>query len=107
MTEGFAQIGRGAHLQGKLSGKGAVMVQGELAGEVAVEGDLLVGIGGAVDAEMASVQALRIEGKANGEYEVAGSLELGPGGELSGKARARRLEISPQARLQAHLTIQR
>jgi cytoskeletal protein CcmA (bactofilin family) len=107
MVEGFAQIGRGAHLQGKLSGKGAVMVQGELVGEVAIEGDLLVGAGGAVDAELASVQALRIEGKAKGEYEIAGPLELGPGGELRGKARARRLEISPAARLEAHLTIER
>jgi cytoskeletal protein CcmA (bactofilin family) len=104
---GYAQVGRGARLEGKLCGVGAAVVQGELVGEVELEGDLLVDAGGLLDGQPARASRVRIDGKATGSLRVRGPLEIGAGGELEGRAQAQRLEISPDASIEAQLTIRR
>jgi cytoskeletal protein CcmA (bactofilin family) len=94
-------------LEGKLSGAGAVIVQGELAGEVELEGDLLIGAGGAVEGRPARAHRVRVDGRASGSLKVKGALEIGAGGSLEGRAQAQRLQVSPEASLKADLTIKR
>jgi cytoskeletal protein CcmA (bactofilin family) len=102
---GYVQIGRGARLEGKLSGAGAVIVQGELAGEVELDGDLLVGSGGWVEGRPARATRVRVDGKASGSLKVKGALEVGAGGALEGRAQARQLQVSPEAVLEADLNV--
>jgi cytoskeletal protein CcmA (bactofilin family) len=104
---GYVQIGRGARLEGKLSGAGAAVIQGELVGEVELEGDLLVDAGGVLEGQPARASRLRIDGTATGSLRVRGPLEIGAGGVLEGRAQAQRLEISPDASIEAQLTIRR
>lgn len=105
--DGYFQVGRGDHLEGKLSGSGAVVVQGELVGEVQVEGDLLVQAGGSLQGDPARASRVRVEGRAGGTLRARGSLEVAGGGALEGRAQARRLEIAPNASVDAHLVVRR
>lgn len=104
-TEGFMQLGHGARWEGKLEGTGTVLVHGELKGEIALEGELLVHADGQLRDLRGHATRLRVEGRARGELQLAQAVQVAPAALLEGEIEAPRLDASPGARIEAMLRI--
>ncbi len=101
----FAQIGRGARVDGKLKGAGLVVTCGRLEGEIDLDGVLVVAAEGQVDVLKGRMRTLSVEGEVRGLFRVGESLELKPGGVFEGEVETARLHAAPSSRLDATVRI--
>jgi cytoskeletal protein CcmA (bactofilin family) len=79
-------------VHGRLSGKGDIVVDGRLDGDVALEGSVTVGPSGIV---VASVQAgtVVVDGVLKGNVHAASAVAVRAGGRIEGDVRAPRVAI--------------
>ncbi|MCU0254529.1 MAG: polymer-forming cytoskeletal protein [Acidobacteria bacterium] len=101
----YSQVGRGASWSGRVSGSGMLIVLGEAATDLALQGEVVVGPAGRLTAAAGRCTALRVEGQARGSYRVDGSVAVAPGGVLSGAVAARRFDAARAAHLDGRLEI--
>ncbi len=101
----FGQVGEGATLAGKLRGRGVVIAQGRIEGEVELDGELIVAAGGELDVLKARANRLTVEGAAKGLLKIDEGVEVSPGGFLGGEVETPRLGAGRKAKLDAVLRI--
>ncbi|RMG48629.1 MAG: polymer-forming cytoskeletal protein, partial [Acidobacteria bacterium] len=104
-AEGFLQVGRGASVAGRVTGRGVVLLHGRLSGEIALEGDLVIAPGGEASDLRGRLDRLRIEGRCRGSLTVTGPVELARGASFEGEVDAEQLETSEGARFEGVLRI--
>lgn len=85
-------IGQNTQFTGNIIAKGSVRIDGELEGELSVEGDVVIGEAGKVKANMKARSAV-IAGIQHGNLEVAGKLEILSTGKLYGDVKVGNLSI--------------
>ncbi len=89
-------IAPGSKVTGKISGAAEVVVEGELEGELRVDGGAVVGTGGIVRGEIAA-RSVRVAGKVVGNIRGAERVEVLASGSLEGDVSAPRVVIAEGA----------
>ncbi|HHN73814.1 MAG TPA: hypothetical protein ENK10_01150 [Acidobacteria bacterium] len=90
--EGFFQVGKGARLTGRLAGRGAGVIHGEVQGVLELDGDLLVPTGGRFRFKAGRCQRLHLEGQGGGRLKVTGDAALATGSRFEGDLHAQTFE---------------
>ena len=89
----LAVFGSSARLEGKFTIADSIEIECEVAGEINVEGKLIVGENGIVRANVHTVDAL-IKGMYEGDMVATGNVEITKTGRVSGNLETDSLEIS-------------
>lgn len=89
-TDGY--LGPGLVVRGRLSGQGALRVDGSFEGEVHVDGTLTIGAGAQVSAAV-KVENLLVAGALRGNVTAAGLVHVLGTGQLEGDVRAPGIEM--------------
>ncbi len=93
---GATTLGSGNRIEGKLVGSGDVVVEGELRGEMKLEGHLVVAPGGKVHGDI-EARTVSILGAVEGNVRGCERVELAASGSLSGDVSAPKVVISEGA----------
>ncbi len=97
-------IGRGTRIRGKVSGSGDLEIDGQVEGEVSVEGDLTVGSTGIVSSDLAGRRII-VRGAVQGDVTGEESIALEDGARVVGTVRAPRVAILPGALMRGRLEV--
>lgn len=89
-------IGRNTQFKGVIGGGGSIRVDGNLEGEISVDGDIVVGEQGEVIAEIKACNIL-VSGLVRGNVSASNKLEILSTGRLYGDVRAAVLSINEGA----------
>jgi cytoskeletal protein CcmA (bactofilin family) len=103
---GLTVVGSHTRIRGILKGRGPLLIQGSLEGEIDLEGSLIVPDGGRVDAE-ADVQTLELSGHACGSMKVAEHVRIGSTGSFEGSMATPVIETLPGSVLSGRAIITR
>lgn len=102
MSEEKCIIGEGIRINGRLSGTGPVDVEGQIQGNVALDGDLVVLEPGSVYAEV-EAHSLEVQGRLEGEVVVNDLISLQAGCHVVGNLKARRIVIAEGAKFKGNI----
>jgi cytoskeletal protein CcmA (bactofilin family) len=89
-------VAPGTKIVGKISGSAEVMIDGELEGELRVDGGAVIGTGGTVRGEIAA-RTVRVGGKVFGNIRGGERVEVLASGALEGDVSAPRVVIAEGA----------
>ncbi|MEO8503675.1 MAG: polymer-forming cytoskeletal protein [Acidobacteriota bacterium] len=89
-------VAAGSKVTGKISGPTEVVIEGELEGEIRVEGNAVVGSAGLVKGEI-SARTIRVAGKVLGNIRGLERVEVLASGSLEGDVSAPRVVIAEGA----------
>ena len=95
MAEATGIIGKGLRVRGEITGSGALEVDGEVEGRVALD-RLVVHAGGVVSADVQVAEAV-IAGRASGQLQVHKRLEVRASAQVEGEVRAPSLVVEEGA----------
>jgi cytoskeletal protein CcmA (bactofilin family) len=94
-------LGAGCKIQGDLTVRGSVRVQGEIEGALAATGDVEVELGAQIHGDVRAERA-RVAGHIEGDVKVRDDLELRQGAHLRGDVHARSFRIQDGAIFQGN-----
>ena len=97
-----AVIGRGAKIVGRVTGDGDLIVEGRLAGELTVGGDVQLREGSVVEAPIQAGD-VTIEGAVVGDVTARGAVILRPSGSVQGAISTNRLALEDGARFSGRI----
>lgn len=103
---GLTVVGSHTRIRGILKGRGPLLIQGSLEGEIDLEGSLIVPDGGRVDAD-AEVRTLELSGHACGSMKVAEHARIGSTGSFEGSMATPVIETLPGSVLSGRAIITR
>ena len=89
-------IGQDTNFKGTIVAKGSVRIDGELDGEVKLDGDAVIGETGKINAQIKARNVV-IAGTVHGNVEVVDKLEILPTGKLYGDIKVEKLAINEGA----------
>jgi cytoskeletal protein CcmA (bactofilin family) len=89
-------IGRGANVNGSLTGTGTLRVDGKVEGQIVHRGDVVVGETGLVEATL-QARNVTVAGEIRGSVEAEGKLELVATGKLTGDIKVSALIVNEGA----------
>jgi cytoskeletal protein CcmA (bactofilin family) len=91
-------IGKDTLISGTLQGKGPVRIDGQVEGEVNIDGDIIIGEGAVIRAQVKG-QNIQVAGKITGNIEATGKLELFSSGNVEGDVKVNSLQVADGATL--------
>lgn len=89
-TAGY--IGPGLVVRGRLSGEGALHVDGRFEGTMELEGNVEIGAGGVVESPVGAGR-VTVAGLLRGDISATEAVAIQPGGRVEGDVRANRVAI--------------
>lgn len=92
MADVTTVISRGAHVRGKLTGDGSVVILGRVDGDIRVDGEVIVEAGGLV-ASNVTAKRIVIRGAVKGDLTADEAIALEEGARVVGDVRAPRVAI--------------
>src|SRR5690606_7367409 len=95
--EPFTYVHRGTVINGEVVGTGRVRVNGEIKGNVRIDGVLEVAESGSVVGEMVEAREVKVLGRIKANVVAGGKVEIWKGGVLIGDVRAAALDIEEGA----------
>ncbi len=95
-------IGPGTQIQGRLTGREALVIEGRVEGTIVLESHLIVETSGVVVADIEATE-LTVRGKVQGNISVSTSLRLVADAILVGDIRAPRVLIEDGARFKGNI----
>lgn len=93
---GETVIAQGVKVEGDFKSSGNVVIEGEVAGSVAVAGDLRIGDAARIEADVSARNAV-VAGEIRGNIAVAEKLDLGATSKVTGDVSAAVLEVAAGA----------
>ena len=97
-------IGKGSRIQGTLTIKGGIRIDGEIEGVIDTDGFVLIGASGQAKANIKAKECL-IQGKVDGDIYVKDQLELERTAVVTGNIVSRTLRIHGGAKLNGRCTM--
>ncbi len=97
-------IARGVRVEGDFQSQGAVLIEGEVAGNVQTAGDLRVGDEAKIHADVVAQNAV-VGGEVRGNIQVAGKLELLSSAKMIGDVTADVLSVAAGALVNGKVTM--
>jgi cytoskeletal protein CcmA (bactofilin family) len=85
-------IGRRARIDGALVSAGSLAIHGQMKGDVAVEGEVLVSVDAVVEADIRA-GSIRLGGQIRGDLSAPGDIALPPHSQVEGDVRARNVMV--------------
>lgn len=101
---GATRVSPGTRVVGRIEGTMEVVIDGELEGEVRLEGALLIGGSGAVRGEVAA-RVVRVAGRVTGDVRGLERIELLAGGSVEGNLTAPRVVVAEGAFLSGRVVM--
>jgi cytoskeletal protein CcmA (bactofilin family) len=92
-----ARIGSGARVRGRIHGDGDLTVDGYVAGDIVIQGQLTISEGGSVEAESVEAESLTIGGSLEGDVRVSGQVRALAGSKVTGNVRGGGIAIDDGA----------
>ncbi|MFW6389772.1 MAG: bactofilin family protein [Halanaerobiales bacterium] len=89
-------LGAGTVIEGDISTKGSLRIEGKVKGNIKAEGDLYIGENGKIEKEIKARNVI-IAGSVNGNIIAAKKIELLPAGKLKGDIQTKVLKIEEGA----------
>lgn len=89
-------LGASIVLDGEITGEGAVVVCGAVAGRVSLDGKLVIRAGGRVDGDVAASDA-EVQGELRGNVDACGRVDITETATVAGDIRAPRVHIADGA----------
>jgi cytoskeletal protein CcmA (bactofilin family) len=94
-------LGAGCRIQGDVTVRGSVRIQGELEGSLAATGEVEIELGARIHGDVRAERA-RVAGRVEGDVKVRDDLELRQGAHLRGDVHARSFRIQDGAIFQGN-----
>lgn len=91
-------VGFGTRVTGRVTGRGALLIQGSLQGEVQVTGNAAIGHKARVEGDLAAA-SLSVDGSLIGSIRVEGPVVIGSGALVRGELQSSEVSIEPGARV--------
>lgn len=98
-------LGPNLLVHGRLSGKGDVVVDGRLEGDVAVEGTVTIGVNGVVVAAV-EAETVIVDGVVQGNVRGSTAVAVRAGGRVEGDVRSPRVAIDDGGTLQGGIEME-
>ena len=95
-------VGRATRVTGRVSGSGALRIEGTVKGDVNVNGETEIAEGGSVEGNVHG-EALDIAGTLQGDARASGAIAVRSSAEVRGELRAREISIEAGARVSVRL----
>ncbi|MFQ5911819.1 MAG: polymer-forming cytoskeletal protein [Nitrospinota bacterium] len=98
-------VGQGMVIEGKVAGKGDLVVHGTVKGEINLKGcQVSIDDGASVEAEMRA-EAVTVRGKFKGNLVATGLVNLQPTSQFEGVLKAARLQMEDGAKLKGTIDL--
>ena len=95
-------LGSALRLRGRVAGRGSLAIEGEVLGDVSVDGAIWVASSASVEGTV-EAESLDVAGRVSGDISIRGLAQIRNGGSLSGTLRCARIAVEPGADVQADL----
>lgn len=89
-------LGKDTELDGNITGKGILRIDGKISGRIDQNGDIIVGDSGFVDASI-KARHITVSGTIHGNIEASGLLKLLPSAKVYGNIKIHNLSIADGA----------
>lgn len=104
MAEASAQVGTGTRVQGTIRGKGNLVLEGELDGQIVLEDDVTVATGARVDGEIRA-RSVDLSGRVQGRVET-GRLDVRGSAAVAAELVATTVAVEEGAALRGYLRME-
>src|SRR5580704_9514701 len=101
--ESAARISRGARVRARITGTADLVIEGTVAGDVNVRGDLTIAEGATVTSPSVGASAVTIAGTLEGNVAATGPVRLGPSARVRGDLQGTAVAIDDGARFAGRL----
>jgi cytoskeletal protein CcmA (bactofilin family) len=98
-----ARIGRAARVRGRVHGDGDLIVEGQVEGDLIIQGNLTIADGASVTSEAVEAHAVTIGGSFDGDVAASGPVRIGSGARVRGNLRGSAVSIDEGARYAGRL----
>jgi cytoskeletal protein CcmA (bactofilin family) len=95
-------LGAGTRVIGRVSGAGAVRIEGAITGDVSVTGPAEIGAGASIDGDL-SAESIDIAGRLVGDAVARGAIAVRAGAEVRGDVKAGSISIEPGSKVDVRL----
>lgn len=99
-----AHLGKGSHIEGKLTFEGSVRIDGTVDGEIAAQDAVIIGDGAVINAQI-QAEAIIIKGKVTGDIVARKRVELRAPGKLVGNITTPSLVIHEGVVFEGHCSM--
>ncbi len=99
---GSAILGKGAQIRGRIAGDGDLRVEGAIAGDVALRGDLFVSDGAEVTADV-EAKSVVVEGVIEGDIAATDTVSIRASARVSGAIKGSSVSIEEGASIQGRI----
>ena len=106
-TDEITCIGETISIEGSISGKGDLIIQGNMKGNIDLAGhQLTVGTKGSVEADI-HAEKVTISGKMKGNVTARGKVEITKSADFEGEIRAKRISVEDGAYMKAVIELEK
>jgi cytoskeletal protein CcmA (bactofilin family) len=95
-------VGSGTRITGRITGQGALRIEGAVKGDINVDGETELSEGASVEGNL-SGQSLDIAGSLMGDARASGAIALRSSASVRGELRGAEISIEPGARVSVRL----
>jgi cytoskeletal protein CcmA (bactofilin family) len=95
-------IGASARVRGRISGDGHLLVEGQVEGDIAIRGDLVIA-DGASAASNVDAQSVTVQGTLEGDVTARGAVKIASGARVVGNMHGEHVSIDEGAQFKGRL----
>jgi cytoskeletal protein CcmA (bactofilin family) len=96
LSKAASLIGRNSRIEGDITGKESIIIEGTVKGSIKINGSIVVGASGVIEADV-EAENISILGNITGNVAARGQLDIQPSGRISGDISARSIDIKEGA----------
>jgi cytoskeletal protein CcmA (bactofilin family) len=97
-----AILGKGTHVRGRVLGDGDLRVEGEISGEVALKGQLVVAAGAEITADV-EARSVLVEGSVEGDVSASDDISVSASARVTGTLRGSNISVEEGATLSGRI----
>ncbi len=96
LSKAASLISRNVRIEGNISGKDSIIIEGLVKGTIKIDGSIVVGASGVIEADV-EADNISVQGNITGNVAARGQIDIQPSGRISGDISARSIDIKEGA----------
>jgi cytoskeletal protein CcmA (bactofilin family) len=96
LSKAASLISRNARIEGNISGRENIIIEGLVKGTIKIDGSIVVGASGVIEADV-EADNISVQGNITGNVAARGQIDIQPSGRISGDISARSIDIKEGA----------